>query len=269
MRRVIVERPDDVEDWLAIAKDLLGQGVAPAEVVWEAPGRVSEEQPSLLDMAVPLDMPASPPAPSCDPAAAQEVRLPPLLVELARSALLHRDTRRFGLLYSLAWRALHDEPYVAELATDQQVRRVRTMARQVEREVERMHALVRFREAEKGGSRCYVAWFEPQHHVLRAAAPFFVERFKAMRWTILTPYASALWDTRELTFGPGATRDVAPPEGAVEEAWRDYYRHASDPARLNPKLMSSFLPRRYWDNLPEKGVILEAVHGAKPLLRKA
>ena len=267
MRRVIVERPDDVEDWLAIAKGLLGQGVAPAEVVWEAPGRVSEEQPSLLDMAVPLGMPASPSASSCDPAAAQEVRLPPLLVELARSALLHRDTRRFGLLYLLAWRAQHGELYVAELATDQQVRRVRGMARQVEREVERMCALVRFRE--EGEGRCYVAWFEPQHHVLRAAAPFFVERFKAMRWTILTPYASALWDTRELTFGPGATRDAAPPEGAVEDAWRDYYRHASDPARLNPKLMRSFLPRRYWANLTEKDVILETVHGAKPLLRKA
>ena len=31
----------------------------------------------------------------------------------------------------------------------------------------------------------FAAWFEPDHFILEAATPFFVERFRAMRWTIV------------------------------------------------------------------------------------
>ena len=56
----------------------------------------------------------------------------------------------------------------------------KAMARQVGREIHKMHAFVRFREvadAAAAGGRRHVAWFEPAHHVLRAVAPFFVRRF--------------------------------------------------------------------------------------------
>ena len=42
----------------------------------------------------------------------------------------------------------------------------------------------------------YVAWFEPEHHILRRVSSFFVDRFAAMRWSILTPDGSLHWDRR-------------------------------------------------------------------------
>ena len=42
------------------------------------------------------------------------------------------------------------------------------------------------RDAEDDGRR-FVAWFEPEHHIVRANAAFFVDRFTNMRWSILTP----------------------------------------------------------------------------------
>ena len=51
-----------------------------------------------------------------------------------------------------------------------------------------MHAFVRFAEVEDGeGEPRYVAWFEPDHHIVERNAPFFVRRFAGMRWSILTP----------------------------------------------------------------------------------
>ena len=56
-----------------------------------------------------------------------------------------------------------------------------------------------------GDEERYVAWFEPDHFIVERNADFFVRRFTGMRWTILTPYASADWNGERLAIGPGAT----------------------------------------------------------------
>ena len=56
----------------------------------------------------------------------------------------------------------------------------------------------------------FAAWFEPEHFILEAAAPFFVDRFRSLDWTILTPIGSVHWDREVLTFGPPARRDDDP-----------------------------------------------------------
>jgi DNA polymerase len=45
-----------------------------------------------------------------------------------------------------------------------------------------------------GAGHRHVAWFEPEHHVVEAVAPFFARRFAQMRWSILTPERSVRWD---------------------------------------------------------------------------
>ena len=75
----------------------------------------------------------------------------------------------------------------------------------------------------------YVAWFEPDHHILEAETGFFIRRFAALRWSILTPEASAHWDGETLRMGPGGSRAEAPPDDAHEELWRAYYRASSTP----------------------------------------
>ena len=66
--------------------------------------------------------------------------------------------------------------------------RLERMAKEVRRDLHKMHAFVRFREVEEPGAGArFVAFFEPDHHIVRHTAGFFVRRFSNMRWSILTP----------------------------------------------------------------------------------
>jgi uracil-DNA glycosylase len=120
-----------------------------------------------------------------------------------------------------------------------------------------MKAFVRFREVRtpEDPEPAYVAWFEPAHAVLEATAPFFVRRFRAMRWSILTPDRCAHWDRRTLRFTPGTDRSAAPDDDRLEALWRTYYAHIFNPARLNRRAMRAEMPARYWANLPEAALI--------------
>ena len=97
----------------------------------------------------------------------------------------------------------------------------------------------------------FVAWFEPEHHILRAEAGFFMRRFASLRWSILTPGLSAHWDGGAVRFGPGARRADAPAEDAAEGLWRAYFAAIFNPARLKPEAMRAEMPKKYWRNLPE------------------
>ncbi|WP_426955996.1 UdgX family uracil-DNA binding protein [Muricoccus radiodurans] len=97
----------------------------------------------------------------------------------------------------------------------------------------------------------FVAWYEPDHHILRAEAGFFARRFAALRWSILTPELSAHWDGVEVRFGPGARRADAPAEDAAEALWRTYFGAIFNPARLKPEAMRAEMPKKFWRNLPE------------------
>ncbi len=90
-------------------------------------------------------------------------------------------------------------------ATDPEVQRAQRLAQSVRRDTHKMRAFVRFREvAEPEGTR-YVAWFEPDHFIVEANAPFFVRRFATMVWSILTPYRSAHWNGEDLASPPAPT----------------------------------------------------------------
>lgn len=73
------------------------------------------------------------------------------------------------------------------------------MAQAVRRDLHKMKAFVRFRSVHDERFRAHpedgplhVAWFEPEHHIVGAVAPFFARRFTQMRWAILTPACSDL-----------------------------------------------------------------------------
>ena len=125
-----------------------------------------------------------------------------------------------------------------------------------------MHAFVRFRRIDGEARERFVAWFEPEHFILEAAAPFFVERFRALDWSILTPIGSAHWDRERLRFGPPGRRADAPASDAFEEGWRGYYESIFNPARVNPDAMRAQMPKKYWQNLPETAAIPGLVRSA-------
>ena len=241
VRRIALADATDVEGFRSAARGLVAQDVGPARVSWQVATAADTE---LF-------------APTAALASAPALRVPSFYADLCERALLHRDASRFGLMYRLLWRLLH-EPGLRGDPLDADRMRAEEMARAVRRDLHKMTAFVRFRPlpatADARGP-LHVAWFEPQHHIVEAVAPFFARRFTQMRWAILTPERCVRWDGERLAFGPGAGRDEAPPADAGESLWLTYYEHIFNPARLKLAMMQKEMPRRYWANLPEAVLI--------------
>lgn len=122
--------------------------------------------------------------------------------------------------------------------------------------IHKMHAFLRFRlTTDSEGTERYVAWFEPEHHILEAAASFFIERFPSLHCSTLTPLGSLHWNGEKLDIGPAAKRGDAPASDAMEITWRSYYESVFNPARVNPKAMQTSMPKKYWRNMPEAQAI--------------
>jgi DNA polymerase len=134
---------------------------------------------------------------------------------------------------------------------DPLVRRLDEMAKAVRRDIHKMRAFVRFRELDGR----YVAWFEPDHHIVRANAGFFVRRFANMVWSILTPEVSINWDGTTLSESPGATKADAPDGDPIEEVWKTYYASIFNPARVKIGAMTKEMPKKYWKNMPETALV--------------
>lgn len=191
------------------------------------------------------------------------IAVPGDYVRLALMAALHRSPRRFDLLYKLLWRLREDRSLLKDRA-DPDVAACRDLAKAVRRDVHKMRAFIRFREIKRSSGRQFVAWFEPDHHIVEHNAPFFVGRFTGMRWTIITPQKSVDWDGHSLSFAEGAARDPNRAEDGLEELWQTYYRSVFNPARRKPAAMRAEMPKKYWRNLPEARLIPELEHGKVP-----
>ena len=247
---VHLPEPDDFEFWREQARTLVQCDVPPDRIAWVEPGGNGD----LFAAAPAAGSERGMPVP---PADARLVRASKRFVTLARNAILHSDPERFALLYRLLWR-LQANGRIMEDKADPDVRRVEELAKNVRRDSHKMHAFVRFRlvENEDGeGGEHYVAWFEPDHHILRANAGFFMRRFANMRWSILTPRGSLHWDGTTMSEGPPAERSDAPEGDPTEDLWRSYYASIFNPARLKIGAMLKEMPKKYWKNMPEAALI--------------
>jgi DNA polymerase len=183
-----VEPAWDLDAWREQARAALAAGVEPARMSW------GDAQGADLFAAPPPEAPASTGGTGPLPA------VPRSFLELAENVLAHRDPQRHALLYRLLWRITHGERGLLSDPLDPDVARARALEKTIRRDIHKMHAFVRFR-AVPGRSDDFVAWFEPEHRILDLAVPFFVRRFAGMRWAILTPYRSAVWDGEQLALG--------------------------------------------------------------------
>lgn len=250
----------DYQEWRATARALLGRGVEPADVGFSHACATGDlfggcEGDALQRGSLTAD--ATP---------AASVRVPKDFPTLAKRVLCHRDEARFAVLYRLLWR-LQATPRLLENAADPDVWAARRMGKAVQRDIHKMRAFVRFRRIESAAPEAsqdtYVAWFEPEHHIIEATAPFFTRRFTGMRWSIVTPERSAHWDGTSLRFAPGASARDCPNGDTLETYWRVYYANIFNPARLKLDAMRAEMPVRYWRNLPESRLITELVSGAR------
>jgi DNA polymerase len=246
--RALLATADDFEGWRDAARGLAEAGVPPSAVSWQVMGQGSDLFGWLPDA------PLAPPGPS--------FAVPRPFIDLAKAAICHSNPERFGLLYGLLLK-LRDDRLAMEDRANPLVDRLHRMAKEVRRDAHKMHAFVRFREVKDEEGVRFVAWFEPDHHIVRREAGFFVRRFSNMRWSILTPEQSIHWDGTRLTEGPGARRADAPDGDPVEETWKTYYASIFNPARVKVKAMTKEMPKKYWRNMPETALIGDLLAGAQ------
>lgn len=246
MRIVALAAEDDFDGWRDAARSLAAARIAPSAVVWQ----VGDQPADLFGDEAVL------------PAAAPELRVSRRFVSLAREAILHSDPERFALLYTLLTRVIA-RPGSIEDKADPLLRRLDDMAKSVRRDIHKMRAFLRFREVADDTGPRFIAWFEPDHHIVRANARFFVDRFHTMRWSILTPDVSLHWDGKTLVEGPGASKADAPQDDPVEATWKTYYASIFNPARLKTGAMLKEMPRKYWKNMPETALVAELIKGAR------
>src|SRR5436190_1293949 len=252
MHFITLDSETDFDDWRKAARALVQNGVKPSEVTWTVRGHEGESFGPPVDVS--LEVPRG------------TFNVPAKFVELARAAILHRDPARFALLYRLLWRLRGDHDLL-DGVTDPDVAQVAAMARAVHHDARRMQASVRFRELGREQKSHFVAWFEPEHHVVELAAPFFASRFADMPWSILTPDVCAHWDGHAISITPGVAKAEAPTEDRLEETWRRYYASIFNPARLKVKAMQAEMPKRYWRNLPEASLIKPLIESAERTMR--
>jgi uracil-DNA glycosylase len=240
---VAIQQHDGLDEFRCAARRLLAAGVAPADIGWS-----NESKGSLFGEPLPIDE--------------KTVTVPRAFVALSDAVSCHRDEQRWPLLYEALWRIDRGERVLMQQASDLLVHRLNRMAASVRRDQHRMTAFVRFRKVPSSDGEHFIAWYEPQHFILRRTSSFFVDRFTNMLFSILTPDLTLHWNRSDEQFGPGLRRQDAASEDAVENWWRRYYAAVFNPARMNARLMQQHMPKRFWRDLPEAKTILELIDGA-------
>lgn len=247
MKDAVLTARGDFEEWRNIARGLLKDGVPPDTVNW----RDGADTGSLF-----TEERATVPA--------GRISLPRGLLAIAERVICHRDPAAPARLYRIVWRAAQDKALM-DRCTDKDVLWLSRADKAIRRDVHKMHAFVRFRRVgeDATGRERFAAWFEPEHHILRLAAPFFQRRYFGMDWAIFTPDARAIWQDETLVYGPPGSRDMVPEQDVVEDQWRTYYGAIFNPARVKIAAMRSEMPRKYWHNLPEAQDIGPLLAGAE------
>jgi DNA polymerase len=252
-----LEGPADYAEWRRGARRLLAADVLPHQVGFRLASTSGDLFGAHMEAGI-----------RTRPSRIRPIRVPRKFPKLAKTLICHSDTSRFALLYRLLWR-LQREPRLLDNNADVDVYAARRMAKSVRRDTHKMKAFVRFRRTETSAGEIFVAWFEPEHHIVERTAPFFARRFTGMRWSIVTPDRSAHWDGESMTFSRGASRRDCPDGDALEEYWRVYYSSIFNPARLKVRAMQAEMPTRYWRNLPESRLIPELTRSAERAQRAA
>jgi probable DNA metabolism protein len=265
----------DFAGWRELARARLAAAVPPDDVTWS-----DEKRPSLFggaegradecaarrrradeylrtdgDVAGDAAAPSAPGPMRATPSISREI------LRLLEMLACYRDPGRWDLMYRLVWRVVHENRALLENDADGDVRTARLWSQAVSQDVHKMHAFLRFHETlGDDGVPCYVAWFEPQHEILRYTIPFFEKRFGNMRWMIVTPDGAAVWRGTRIEFIDSPGRSAVPREDSTHGLWRAYYRNICNVARVNPRMMQREMPQRYWRHLPEATEIHALLH---------
>ena len=256
---------DGFSQWRSIARSLAAADIPPADVQWLEPG----DTPALLGTVEDTPADTLTALPKLTP-----LNVPKDFLKQCQKVAAVRSGEQWPLMYRLLYGLTHGRPHLLRDTLHDDTRTFSLLHKDVRRDLHKMHAFVRFRRVDTpGGEERYVAWHRPDHRILELAAPFFVDRFRVMNWSILTPDASAHWDGSEVVYTEGVPQRDAPSADELETLWCDYYASIFNPARIKLGAMHKEMPRRYWNSMPETlqipQLLREAPNRVTEMVRKA
>lgn len=164
-------------------------------------------------------------------------------------------------------RLIIDSPVNSELNfSEAVVVEVLRLHQKVCREAQRIQMFTRFQKTAEGS---YYASFVPLYDVLPLVIPHFRDRFADQLWIIydLKRNYGFLYDLKsvsrvvfdELRVNPinGQLHQsvLAEDEKLFQKLWKQYFHSICIVERKNPKVHRQHLPRRFWNYLPEKGIL--------------
>lgn len=241
----------DFETWRGQARSFLLKGVLPHRQLWEETQTLLFDSSSLEDAHLRVDNP----------------KVPKDFIKLAEFVSYVQDEDRWDLLYRILFRLQHENSQLLNLVTDDDVRRLQLLNKAVRRDIHKMHAFVRFKQTKVEDQERYMAWHQAEHFVLKPGVDFFVRRFGDKPWSIFTPYESAHWDLKELTFSAGMPQHEFEIKDSFDEVWKTYYRSIFNPARLKIKAMKAEMAPKYWASLPEAEIIRDLIRNTPKQLQ--
>lgn len=172
--------------------------------------------------------------------------------------LSDREGREMTLFAYIAKAMEEGEDVLSDLACPC-VAGTRALVASVMNEREKMFQFLRFEEL-RGG--LYFAHVNPRANVVPIMLGHFVERFNTQPFVIYdeTHRLAGVWNGRArslvLTDGlevPARTED----EREYQRLWKTFYDSVSNEQRYDPDLRRSFMPKRFWKNMPEMRAAVE------------
>lgn len=186
-----------LDHWRAAARIAISHRITPDQIDWSGAGGL------FAAASLPVDI------------GPHQARVPAAFLDVAKSAIWHKSPDRAALLYQALWRIDRRDGDPLSSA-DPLGRRLQMLAKNVRRDIHKMHAFVRFRELPTDTARRrFAAWFEPEHHTLEPGTPFFAKRFADMDWMIATPKLTAHFESGKLRFGPAGARPDLPDDARL------------------------------------------------------
>lgn len=166
------------------------------------------------------------------------------------------------LLFQYIRRSIDSPISIGTNFSDDVVLKIRNLAIKVNKEKGRMVELVRF---QKAADDIYFAPLSPDHNCLPLIIAHFKDRFADQKWILydtkrdygfyydLKTVTEMTLETASL-FPDGKLDDtlMAEDEKKFQQLWKAYYKSMTIKERINPKLHTRLLPKRYWKYLTEK-----------------
>ena len=128
------------------------------------------------------------------------------------------------------------------------------LSQKVKKETHLFLGILRFKKLKNG---IYYSKIEPDNNITMLIADHFAKRMADQPWIIHDAKRNifALYNTKQVVFAMEQEINISSDicdDRKFETLWKNYFHAIAIESRKNLRLQKSFMPRRYWKNMPEK-----------------